>query len=178
MRTASIALMIVLLISIGSTAAAHHSAAGQDFTKRVEMEGVVKSWQIMNPHGKLVIQVTDAKGAREIELETHSRNNVYRAGYRDGMINAGDKIKVYIAPNRDGSDGGYLVAINNALYVSGKEYMQSLENLCKDGYLSIRELIPIPEDFIGYNRVGKPITDPAPFNHSTKTAILDVRRKQ
>ncbi|RPI89578.1 MAG: SAM-dependent methyltransferase, partial [Chloroflexi bacterium] len=31
------------------------------------------------------------------------------------------------------SDGGYLVTINNALYVSGKEYMQTLDELCKDG---------------------------------------------
>ncbi|HNS60527.1 MAG TPA: class I SAM-dependent methyltransferase, partial [Anaerolineales bacterium] len=37
------------------------------------------------------------------------------------------------------NDGGYLVAINNALYVSGKEYMQTLEELCKDGYLQIEE---------------------------------------
>ena len=110
MRTASIALAILLMSSIGIPAIAHHSAAAQDFTKRVELDGVVKSWQILNPHGKLVIQVSDAKGTRVIALETHSRNNVYRAGYRDGMIKAGDKIKAYIAPNRDGSDGGYLVA--------------------------------------------------------------------
>jgi hypothetical protein len=114
MRNASIALAIVLIISIGMPATAHHSAAAQDFTKRVEMQGVVKSWQIMNPHGKLVIQITDAKGTRTLELETHSRNNVYRAGYRDGMIKAGDKIKVYVAPNRDGTDGGYLVAFETA----------------------------------------------------------------
>jgi 23S rRNA (cytosine1962-C5)-methyltransferase len=75
------------------------------------------------------------------------------------------------------NDGGTLIAINNAIYVSGQEYMQTLENLCKDGYLSIRELIPVPDDFIGSNPVRKPITDPAPFNHSTKIAILDVRRK-
>jgi 23S rRNA (cytosine1962-C5)-methyltransferase len=75
------------------------------------------------------------------------------------------------------NDGGTLIAINNALYVSGQEYMQTLEALCKDGYLSIRELIPVPDDFIGLNQIGKPITDPAPFNHSTKMAILDVRRK-
>jgi len=58
--------------------------------------------------------VKDSNGTRVIELETHSRNNVYRAGYRDGMIKAGDKIKVYIAPNRDGTDGGYLVAFETA----------------------------------------------------------------
>jgi len=114
MRTSSILLTTVLIISFGITSTAHHSAAAQDFTKRVEMQGVVKSWEIMNPHGKLVIQVTDTKGTRAIELETHSRNNVYRSGYRDGMIKAGDKIKVYIAPNRDGSDGGYLVAFETA----------------------------------------------------------------
>lgn len=75
------------------------------------------------------------------------------------------------------NDGGYLIAINNALYISGREYIRTLEKLCEDGYLRIRELIPVPDDFIGYNIIGKPITDPGPFNHSTKIAILDVRRK-
>jgi 23S rRNA (cytosine1962-C5)-methyltransferase len=77
------------------------------------------------------------------------------------------------------NDGGILIAINNALYVSGKEYMQTLEELCKGGYLQIKELISIPEDFTGYpgTRVGIPITDPAPFNHSTKIAVLGVTRK-
>ncbi len=77
------------------------------------------------------------------------------------------------------NDGGYLIAINNALFVSGQDYMQTLEALCKDGYLKIKELIPVPEDFTGYpeTRAGSPITDPSPFNHSTKIAILEVRRK-
>ena len=73
--------------------------------------------------------------------------------------------------------GGTLIAINNALYVSGKEYMRTLEALCKDGYLSIRELVPVPEDFIGYTKIGRPITDPDPFNHSTKIVVLEVKRK-
>ncbi len=75
------------------------------------------------------------------------------------------------------NDGGHLVTINNALYVSGREYMRTLEELCKDGYLKIEELIPVPESFVGYGNIGKPITDPAPFNYSTKIAVLKVRRK-
>jgi 23S rRNA (cytosine1962-C5)-methyltransferase len=77
------------------------------------------------------------------------------------------------------SDGGYLVAINNALFVSGKAYMETLESLCTDGYLKIEELIPVPDDFTGYpqTRVASAIIDPAPFNHATKIAILKVRRK-
>jgi 23S rRNA (cytosine1962-C5)-methyltransferase len=78
------------------------------------------------------------------------------------------------------NDGGYLVAINNALYVSGKEYMNTLESLCADGYLTISELIPVPADFTGFanTMAGTPITEPAPFNHATKIAILKVKRKQ
>jgi 23S rRNA (cytosine1962-C5)-methyltransferase len=77
------------------------------------------------------------------------------------------------------NSGGYLVAINNALYVSGKDFLQTLESLCADGFLKISQLIPVPADFIGYDQTGfsAPITDPAPFNHSTKIAILEVRRK-
>ncbi|HEY3290258.1 MAG TPA: class I SAM-dependent methyltransferase [Anaerolineae bacterium] len=77
------------------------------------------------------------------------------------------------------NDGGFLVAINNALFVSGSDYMQTLEELCRDGYLKVEELIPIPDDFTGYahTRVTKPPVDPAPFNHPTKIAILRVRRK-
>ncbi len=76
-------------------------------------------------------------------------------------------------------DGGYLVAINNALFLSGAEYMQTLEGLCEDGYLEIERLIPVPEDFTGYaeTRVGAPPTDPSPFNHSTKIAVLRVKRR-
>ncbi len=78
------------------------------------------------------------------------------------------------------NDGGRLVSVNNALYVSGKAYMENLERLCADGYLKISELIPVPEDFTGYpeTRAGAPITDPAPFNHSTKIAVMEVKRKQ
>jgi 23S rRNA (cytosine1962-C5)-methyltransferase len=77
------------------------------------------------------------------------------------------------------NDGGTLIAINNALYVSGKEYMQTLERLCQDGYLKIKELIPVPEDFTGYpeTRATPPMIDPTPFNHSTKIVILQVKRK-
>lgn len=77
------------------------------------------------------------------------------------------------------ADGGTLVAVNNALYVSGADYLRSLETLCADGYLTIEELIPVAEDFTGYDgtRVSASLADPAPFNHSTKIAVLRVRRK-
>ena len=44
----------------------------------------------------------------------------------------------------------------------------------------VEEIIPVPDDFTGYpaTRVGAFVTDPAPFNHPTKIAVLRVRRKQ
>jgi 23S rRNA (cytosine1962-C5)-methyltransferase len=103
-------------------------------------------------------------------FSTTSKGKVDQANESARLIN---KVRPLI------NDGGILIAINNALYVSGKEYMQTLEELSKDGYLQIEELISIPEDFTGYpgTRVGIPITDPAPFNHSTKIAVLGVTRK-
>jgi 23S rRNA (cytosine1962-C5)-methyltransferase len=76
--------------------------------------------------------------------------------------------------------GGRLVAINNALYVSGEAYMQALQALCTDGYLEFECSLPVPEDFTGFDttRVSAPPTDPAPFNHPTKIAVLKVFRKQ
>jgi 23S rRNA (cytosine1962-C5)-methyltransferase len=77
------------------------------------------------------------------------------------------------------NDGGYLIAINNALFLSGKAYLDSLTALCADGCLSLTELIPVPPDCAGYphTTVSAPVTDPAPFNHATKIAILEVKRK-
>jgi 23S rRNA (cytosine1962-C5)-methyltransferase len=77
------------------------------------------------------------------------------------------------------NDGGRLVAINNALFLSGSDYLKELESLCADGYLSIEELVAVPPDFTGYPQtlVTGPLIDPAPFNHSTKIAVLRVRRK-
>ena len=75
------------------------------------------------------------------------------------------------------NDGGFLIAINNALYLSGADYVQTLTELCRDGYLKIKELIPVPEDFIGYDSSHPPSADPTRFNHSTKIAILEVKRK-
>jgi len=76
-------------------------------------------------------------------------------------------------------DGGWLVAINNALFLSGQDYIKSLEALCQDGYLFIEQIIPVPADITGFPDTiqGQPPTNPEPFNHPTKIAILKVNRK-
>lgn len=77
------------------------------------------------------------------------------------------------------ADGGWLVTVNNALFLSGQEYMSMLDELCADGYLRVESLIPVPEDFTGYpeTRVEEFVSNPAPFNHPTKIVVLKVQRK-
>ncbi|MBK6315249.1 MAG: class I SAM-dependent methyltransferase [Blastocatellia bacterium] len=77
------------------------------------------------------------------------------------------------------ADGGTLVAINNALFVPGADYVALLEGLCADGYMTIEEHVEMPDDTIGYpqTRVDDEIVSPAPFNGPTKIAVLRVRRK-
>jgi 23S rRNA (cytosine1962-C5)-methyltransferase len=78
------------------------------------------------------------------------------------------------------NDGGWLAAVNNALFLSGRAYMQTLESLCADGHLQVEALIPVPADFAGRTSTqasGLP-ADPAPFNHPTKIALLRVRHNR
>lgn len=77
------------------------------------------------------------------------------------------------------NDHGRIIAINNALFLKGVDYLQSLEELGKGGFVEIEEIIPIPEDITGFPEtiVDTPPVDPAPFNHPTKIVVLTIKRK-
>jgi len=77
------------------------------------------------------------------------------------------------------ASGGALVVVNNALYLSGADFLAELEALCAGGWLSVDALIGVPPDVTGTaaTRVGAPPVDPAPFAHSTKIAVLGVRHR-
>ena len=91
---------------------AHHSASRFDLTIRDnEVSGIVKEFEVANPHTKIVLEITDEKGTRDVEFEGHSRNNYYRSGWRVGMVEPGDRITLIAAPTRDGSDGGYALGV-------------------------------------------------------------------
>ncbi|GAB4530078.1 MAG: hypothetical protein Fur0018_17120 [Anaerolineales bacterium] len=81
-----------------------------------------------------------------------------------------NKIRPLIAP------GGWLVAVNNALYLSGAAFKETLDSICAQGVLRLERLIPIPEDCTGGSDspTGGSVypEDPSPFNHPTKIAIL------
>jgi 23S rRNA (cytosine1962-C5)-methyltransferase len=93
------------------------------------------------------------------------------------MINESSRLINKIRPLV--KDGGALVVINNALFLSGADYMNSLFELCRDGYLEVETIVPVPLDICGYPEtiVSTGPVDPAPFNHATKIVVLRVKRK-
>ena len=115
-RNLAIALGAAALTLCATVAGAHHSAAQFDFSQRVTIQGVVKEFNVTNPHTAAFVDVTDAKGTRTVEFEGHSASHFYRAGYTRDMVKAGDKIAILIAPRHDGRDGGFIQAFT----VNGK----------------------------------------------------------
>ena len=115
MNKALIAVALAAAAVLPTATLAHHSAARFDLSIRDQhVTGIVKEFEVANPHTKIVLEVSDAKGTRDIEYEGHSRNNYYRSGWREGMVKPGDKITLNVAPTRDGSDGGYALGVTAA----------------------------------------------------------------
>jgi hypothetical protein len=73
-------------------ASAHHSAAAFDRSKPYTMIGTVKRFNWANPHAWIYVDVPDAMG----DVST---------------LRPGDKIKVVVAPYRDGTKRGEFMAI-------------------------------------------------------------------
>ena len=77
------------------------------------------------------------------------------------------------------TNGGFLVVINNALFLSGKNFIELIDTLSVKNYLTIERIIPVPPDVTGYPEtiVNTPPVEPTPFNHPTKIAVLRIRHK-
>lgn len=106
----------VFTLCLAAAAGAHHSAVQFDFGKQVQYTGVVKEFSAINPHMRMTLELKNASGAgtHEVKFEGHSTNNMYRAGYRKGMVQAGQTVTVNAAPYRDGTEGGYVIAVTLA----------------------------------------------------------------
>jgi len=103
-----------------------------------------------------------------------SVTNAGRVDLADEASRLINKVRPLIAHN------GILVAVNNALFVSGEAYLAELKVLCSDGYMQVEQVIPVPQDVTGYPETIKDPhypADPAPFNYPTKIVLLRATRK-
>src|SRR2546427_8211753 len=83
---------LALLVSV-QPVAAHHSGAGFDGTRVVEINGTIKEFQFKNPHTWIQVMVDDGGGkTTEWSLERGSPNQLGRMGYRPTSFPAGAKV--------------------------------------------------------------------------------------
>jgi hypothetical protein len=88
---------------------AHHSTAEFDYSKEVVVEGEVKEVQWTNPHSFLQVLASKPDGNTEqwgVEIGAPAMN--VRMGWRKDSVKVGDKVKMFIAPARDGRTFGTL----------------------------------------------------------------------
>ena len=85
-------------------AQAHHSfAVFFDATKDVKISGKVTAFRFTNPHGTIVLDVTDAQGrVREWRAETNAPVVLTRRGWTRSILKPGDEIVIEGWPSRDG----------------------------------------------------------------------------
>jgi DNA/RNA endonuclease YhcR with UshA esterase domain len=109
-----------------SLVGAHHSfAVHYDSENTRIIEGVAKSFRFTNPHGILILDVTNDAG--EIEtwtVETTSPTFMRRRGWSQDMIEPGDIVRVDGYVSRDGS---HLMRIRSVSGPDGAPLAQPLE---------------------------------------------------
>ncbi|MDX1562650.1 MAG: DUF6152 family protein [Gammaproteobacteria bacterium] len=91
---------------VPALAGAHHSFAVHYDAERTQViEGVAKSFRFTNPHGILILEVTNDAGEVETwTIETTSPTFMRRRGWSQDMIKPGDVVRVDGYVSRDGSN--------------------------------------------------------------------------
>ena len=91
-------------ICVPAAALAHHSFAVYfDSAKEVTIKGKVTAFRFTNPHGTIVLDVTDDQGrVREWRAETNAPVVLQRRGWTRTSIKPGEEITIQGWPSRDG----------------------------------------------------------------------------
>jgi hypothetical protein len=118
-RQCSFRLSLTALLTAMSTALlAHHSVAAFDRTNSVVVAGTVKSYKLSNPHAWITLMVPNETGGEDAwALEGTAGAGLLRAGYTKYTLKVGEKVRILIAPRRDGTPGGEftrILAVNGA----------------------------------------------------------------
>lgn len=106
------ALALALPLCAAVPVLAHHSFAMFDQKKLMTLDGTVTEFQWTNPHAFIEIDVPNAGKSQHWSIELNSPNNLRRQGWSRTSLKPGDKIKMRIAPLRDGRHGGLFLDVH------------------------------------------------------------------
>jgi len=102
--------IITASLGLAVSVAAHHSGAGFNSDKVIELTGTIKEFQFTNPHTWIQMFVEGDKGARvEWSIEWGSPNSLGRQGIRPSTFPPGAKVTVRLRPMVNGAPAGGFV---------------------------------------------------------------------
>jgi hypothetical protein len=102
-RTVFLAVIVFLLFGSG-LAFAHHGTANYDTTKSVTVKGSVSSFQFINPHVIISLDVKNEKGmVTNWQGGLTSPNHLMRSGWTKDTLKAGDVISMSGFPAKSGA---------------------------------------------------------------------------
>lgn len=121
MKQTLAALIALGTLAIGAVPTrAHHSAAMFDEKKTVTVDGVVKEFQLTNPHSWLLVDVKDKAGKTVTwGFEAEGPSTLRRAGIRPSDFAPGTKLRITGNPMKDGRPAAIWVS---AVRADGKEF--------------------------------------------------------
>jgi hypothetical protein len=101
-RLASLAAIGFLLLG-AAVASAHHGTANYDTNKMITVKGSVTSFQFINPHVMIRLDVKDDKGTVvNWQGALTSPNRLTRTGWSKGSLKSGDVISLSGFPSKTG----------------------------------------------------------------------------
>jgi hypothetical protein len=100
-RSSRLAALCLGLTLLAGPARAHHSQAGIFDSKRtIEITGVIKSVSWRNPHGQILLSVTDDTGRETVwDAETASVSILRNRGADGSSIRVGDRVTIAGSPS-------------------------------------------------------------------------------
>jgi hypothetical protein len=100
------------LAALAAPAAAHHSGAMFDRSKKVTVSGVITEFLYANPHSWIDLNVTGADGkVVEWAFEGGAPSQMKSVGLTPSVLKTGDKVTVTGYPLRDGRPAGAFLEI-------------------------------------------------------------------
>jgi len=172
MRLSLVAGSVTLTLAVSNVVAHHSVISVYDMETTVELEGIVREWELSNPHGTVLVDVTNDAGETEVwRIEMPGILSLSRRGWTDQTISVGDRLVVSGSPSRLSRPGlfwrKFTLEDGTELLAPGDEDVQSLEEQrrqrileAQSSYGFLLEIIPGHYRYENGNRVaGVIVTD-------------------
>ncbi len=95
---------LLLATACGPLFGHHNTVSKYDEEHPVTVTGTVKQFRMVNPHGRIEVEVKEESGAVALwDIESGSASGLYRRGWRTSDLKPGDRVTATGAPAVDGS---------------------------------------------------------------------------